>query len=250
MTDAPAGHQRRLAPDPGAGNPGAVSGWSVTPRTRAEQLAASLEARVRTEGLGGGVLLGTIPELQAQTGFARATVSEAVRLLADRGVLVVRPGRGGGLFVAEQGPVVRMRRTLLAGHERATEVADAVELRNHLEELIDLGAARCADDTDLATLRGRLRAMEDAPDWDGFVRANWALHEQIAALCPNAMARAVYLGTLGHLGNTSPLLDAEGSDVESYRARRQQVHLDLVEAIAGGDETAVRDAVHRHNTTA
>ena len=31
--------------------------------------------------------------------MARASVSEALRLLVDRGVVDVRPGRGGGVFV-------------------------------------------------------------------------------------------------------------------------------------------------------
>jgi DNA-binding FadR family transcriptional regulator len=164
-------------------------------------------------------------------------------------VLTIRPGRGGGLFVADQGPVVRMRRTLLAGADHATEVADAVELRNHLEELIDLGAARACGESDAATLRAGLRTMRDAEDWAGFLRANWSLHERIAALCPNAMARAVYTGALGHLGVTTPRLDADDEEVAAYRAGRLQVHVDLVEAIAGGDAEAVRAAVAAHNRT-
>jgi GntR family transcriptional repressor for pyruvate dehydrogenase complex len=221
------------------------------PRTRAEHLAADLETRIRTQGSPAGTPVGTIENLRTESGFARATVSEAVRLLADRGVLTVRPGRGGGLFVADQGPVVRMRRTLLAA-DHATEVADAVELRNHLEALIDLGAARTCGESDAAALRAGLRAMRDAGDWAGFLRANWSLHERIAALCPNAMARAVYTGALGSLGATTPRLDAADTsddDVAAYRARRLQVHVDLVEAIAGGDEEAVRAAVAAHNRT-
>ncbi|MFE6616450.1 FadR/GntR family transcriptional regulator [Amycolatopsis sp. NPDC057786] len=221
---------------------------SATPRTRAEQLAAAVEARVRTAGLAAGSPVGTIEALQRESGLARATVNEAVRLLADRDVLVIRPGRGGGLFVADQGPVVRMRRTLLGIREDAQEeVADAVELRNHLEVLIDVGAARCRREADIPGLRSAVATMADAPDWDAFVRANWALHERIAALCPNAMARAVYLGTLGHLGSTSPRLDA--TDAAAYRAERLRIHADLVDAIAAGDETAVRAAVARHNST-
>ena len=219
------------------------------PRTRAEHLAADLEARIRAQGPPAGTPMGTIEDLRTESGFARATVSEAVRLLADRGVLTVRPGRGGGLFVADQGPVVRMRRTLLAGADHATEVADAVELRTHLEELIDLGAARACGESDAEGLRAALRTMRDARDWAGFLRANWALHERIAALCPNAMARAVYTGALGHLDGTTPRVDAAEGEVAAYRVRRLQVHVDLVEAIAAGDAEAVRAAVAAHNRT-
>ena len=63
------------------------------------------------------------------------------------------------------------------------------------------------------------------------------------------MARAVYIGTLGHLGATAPHLDDVGAAARDYRARRLQVHVDLVDAIAAGDEAAVRVAVVRHNAT-
>ncbi|MCZ9339711.1 FCD domain-containing protein, partial [Streptomyces sp. TRM76130] len=127
---------------------------------------------------------------RAETGYAYSTVSEAVRLLRDRGVLEIRPGRGGGLFVADRGPVVRLRHTLLEVRDEPATVADAIELRDHLEVLIDVGAARCRTEDDVVDLRARLEHMRAAADWDGFLRANWALHERIARISPNRMAAA------------------------------------------------------------
>ncbi|MFC7573067.1 GntR family transcriptional regulator [Klenkia terrae] len=63
-------------------------------RTRAEQLAADLGERLATASPGDPV--GTIESLRAETGYAYSTVSEAVRLLRDRGLLQIRPGRGVG----------------------------------------------------------------------------------------------------------------------------------------------------------
>jgi GntR family transcriptional repressor for pyruvate dehydrogenase complex len=217
-------------------------------RTRAEQLAAALDARIRFEGLAAGDPVGTLESLRAESGFAYATVSEAVRLLRDRGVLEIRPGRGGGLFVADRGPVVRLRHTLLSVQEEPGTVADAIELRDHLELLIDVGAARHRTQRDVTDLRRLLRRMYAAPDWDTFLRANWALHERIAAISPNAMARAVYTSTLGHLNAASSRLDDDAA-AAAYRTDRHQVHVDLVDAIADGDESAVRAVVARHNTT-
>lgn len=216
-------------------------------RTRAEELAAALDERIRSEHLAVGELVGTLDSLRAETGFAYSTVSEAVRLLRDRGVLEIRPGRNGGLFVAESGPVVRMRHTLLNVSEEPETVADAIELRDHLEALIDVSAARHCTERDAAVLNELLDTMRSAAMWDDFLRANWALHERIAAICPNEMARAVYVGTLGHLGASSARID--DSDASEYRRQRTQIHVDLVGAIAAGDEPAVREAVSRHNTT-
>jgi GntR family transcriptional repressor for pyruvate dehydrogenase complex len=90
--------------------------------------------------------------------------------------------------------------------------------------------------------------MAHALDWEAFLRANWALHERIAAIGPNAMARAVYIGTLGPLHATSSRFDDERAAAD-YRAQRYRIHADLVDAIAAGDEAAVRVVVDRHNTT-
>lgn len=223
-----------------------LTGLTAPGVTRAEQLAAALEDRIR--GLAVGSPVGTVEEIRQESGLARATVSEAIRLLRDRGVLEIRPGRGGGLFVAEQSPVVRLRHTLLSVAREPGTVADAIELRNHLEELVAVGAARYAGGDDITALRACLDDMAAAPAWDGFMRANWALHERIARLCPNAMARAVYLGTLGHLTSSTAHSD-DDREADAYRAKRLRIHADLVEAIAAGDEAAVRAAVVRHNHT-
>lgn len=216
--------------------------------SRAEQLAGAVEDRIREGGLAPGNSLGTIDDLQQASGYSRPTVSEAVRLLRDRGAVRIKPGRGGGLFVAERGPVVRLRHTLLSVDDEPTTVVEAVELRDHLELLIDLGAARCRSAGDLADLRALVDRMGEAPDWQGFMSANWELHERIAAICPNAMARAVYVGTLGHITSSSASY-ADGADSRAYRAERHQVHVELVEAIASSDEDRVRAAVDHHHTS-
>lgn len=215
-------------------------------RTRAEHLAATLDARVRQRELRPGEPVGTLESLREETGFAYSTVSEAVRLLRDRGVLEVRPGRGGGLFVADRGPIVRLRHTLLTVAEEPTTVADAIELRDHLEVLVDVGAARCRTDDDTADLRACLDRMAAAPGWDTFMRANWALHERIAAICPNVMARAVYVGTLGQLNTSSSRFADDDSAATEYRRERFRIHADLVDAITAGDEAGVRAAAARH----
>ncbi|MEV7391540.1 MULTISPECIES: GntR family transcriptional regulator [unclassified Streptomyces] len=87
-----------------------MTSWS--PRTRADAPATGIEERIQAGRLTPGDLFGTMDSLRAESGFARSTVSEAVRPLSDRGILEVRPGRGGGLFVAASNPVVRLRHML------------------------------------------------------------------------------------------------------------------------------------------
>ncbi|WGW11900.1 FCD domain-containing protein [Saxibacter everestensis] len=232
--------------------PGAVAPLSLRmpePRSRAEQLAEAIDQRIRERGLGPGDPVGTLQSLRQESGYARSTVSEAVRLLRERGILEIRPGRSGGLFVADGGPVVRLRRTLLTVGEQPSAVLDAIELREHLEELIAVGAARCRTAADIEDLRTLLGRMEGAASWDEFMHANWTLHERIAEIVPNQMARAVYIGTLGHLSGTSSRFDSDDPAAVAYRTHRHRVHAELVDAIAAGDLEAVAAAVRAHNTT-
>ncbi|MGJ9424115.1 FadR/GntR family transcriptional regulator [Aeromicrobium sp. CF3.5] len=217
--------------------------------SRSERLAATIEEQIRRDRLAPGDPIGTLDELRMASGYSKPTVSEAARLLRDRGAVTIRPGRGGGLFVTNRGPVVRLRRTLLSVAETSTTVADAVELREHLELLVDQGAARCRTDSDVRELRDLVKTMGNAPDWATFMAANWSLHERIALICPNEMARAVYISTLEHLTSTTPSFDGE-ADFVGYLELRQQAHIDLVEAIASGDVERVVGAVATHSATA
>lgn len=220
-----------------------------TPRSRAEELAHVLETSIRERELTTGTFFGTIDGIREETGFARATVSEAVRLLRERGLIEIRPGRGGGLFVAEATPVVRLRHTLLSVRESAASVRDAIELRDALEEFIALQAARFHEEDDMSAIMrtlGRMRRSTD--DWTQFMEYNWTLHEQLSEIAPNAMARAVYQSTLGYLRHSSSSrVDQPVDRSADYRAERYRVHEDLVHAIADRDEPRVVDAVRRHN---
>ncbi|UOQ56710.1 FCD domain-containing protein [Leucobacter allii] len=221
---------------------------SVTPpRSRAEQLADTLLDHIRARGLGPGDRLGTLDEIRAEVGFARTTVSEAVRLLRERGALEIRPGRGGGLFIAAETPVVRMRHTLLTAQGSVVSVRDAIELREALEAPIALSVAAVCSDTDIEVLRDAAEAMaRTGADFEEFIRLNWHLHELIAGLSPNAMMSAVYTSCLGYLGRSAPSYGDDDA-VSDYIADRAAAHLELVEAIGSRDAARIAAAVAAHN---
>jgi GntR family transcriptional regulator, transcriptional repressor for pyruvate dehydrogenase complex len=215
----------------------------------AQHLATEVEELIGTRGLQPGDKITTMEELRAQTGFGRATIGEAARLLSERGSVVVRPGRGGGLFVAQGSPVIRLRRTLLTVPQGDTTVADALAVRDALEELIVLGAARHRSDEDLHDLEICLEVMRRAgDDLERFLQANWSLHERIAAISPNHLARAVYLGTVRCIAELSVRAEPETrSTPPTYLADRLAVHEELVEAVRSRDEESVKVAVARHH---
>jgi GntR family transcriptional regulator, transcriptional repressor for pyruvate dehydrogenase complex len=214
----------------------------------AQQLAADIEELIDTRGLRSGDRIATKEELREQTGYGRATIGEMARLLTERGTVEVRPGRGGGLFVAHASPMVRLRQTLLTVPQGATTVADAIAVRDALEELIVLDAVAHRTEQDIRDLEGSLDGMRRAgADLEGFLHANWALHERIAEVTPNHLARATYVAMTGAIKELSVRADSEtASTPAGYLNQRLVVHEQLVAAIRLGDERRARVAVAAH----
>ena len=219
-----------------------------TPKTRAQVLAQDIERTIAQQGLQQGDSLGTMDSWRDQTGFARSTVSEAVRLMIDRGAVEIRPGRGGGIFVAATNPVVRLRHTLLTVHGEPSTVADAIAIREALEPLVDADAARHRTKDDIADLKRSLKALTSAVgDTDAFMRANWQLHERIAQITSNLMLKAVYTSMTSVIAELSAHADSDATNTdEDYWSSRAEVHAELVQAIIDGDVEATAAAVARH----
>ena len=108
------------APRPGAAEAG-------TRQTRTELAAARLAAIAGAARPGDR--LGSKEELRIQCGVSVGTFNEAIRLLQARKLVTVRPGPGGGLFAAEQPPMVRLGNSVLALDAEQTSVADAIRIR-------------------------------------------------------------------------------------------------------------------------
>jgi len=223
---------------------------SYVAQTRAQVLASEIEKQILDHEFAPGELIGTIDALKARTGFARSTVAEAIRLLTDRGLAEIRPGRSGGLFATAAGPMVRIRHTLLAVTDAPASVAEAVAVREALEVLIDVDAAKHrtpADITDMRRLLKRLAAAA-AQGRTQFLLANWDLHERIALISPNQTASALYLSMTRFVREhaVAATTDDDPATAVDWLRLRLETHENLVGAIIAGDVAATKKAVDEH----
>ena len=216
-------------------------------RSRAEDVVVYVEGAIDQRGLRPGDHIGTRADLRDETGVARATINEAIRLLQERQRIVLRPGPGGGLFVAQTDPVVRLGRTLLTVHGEPLAVAGAIEVREYLEPLVAAHAAQHRTAKDGRELRSLITAMSKSlDDITQFVSLNWELHTRIAAISPNAVLRGTYVGLYEFVNQVS-LVNPQPRD-SGYMEQRLKVHSELVAAIIAGDVVAAQHAAesHRH----
>lgn len=222
----------------------------VMPRraSRAEWAARAVESRIVEDGLAPGVRLGTRAELVDSLGVAPSTVSEAIKLLEDRRRVTTKTGPGGGVFVAEPGVTIRLARSLMSVTGSASEVADALEVRNVLEPAVIINAAEASHTKrDLEGMHRAMRALRAATDTAGFFRCNLAFHAEVAELCSNEVLHRMYSGLLEIVQSHDPTL-ALLSDQNQRRvnARRTQVHQDIADAITNGDVAAAQAAARAH----
>ncbi|MGW9438620.1 FadR/GntR family transcriptional regulator [Streptomyces sp. NPDC055607] len=239
---------------PDSGSPSAKGRPRDSPRqasaSRAEGAAQRVAELIGT--LPPGSRLGTKEELRTLCEVSVGTFNEALRLLQARGLVTVKPGPGGGLFGAEQSPMVRLGNSVLALDAKADDVADAVRIRDALDPLLIEDALWHASPADIAGLRRHIGSMDHAvaaADPVAFVHANWRLHAAIAAISPNALLSSLYTHLLDLIeSHTLSVLPAGDQPLGEYIAQRHELHQDLVDALDRRDRAEALRLIHEHNT--
>ncbi len=120
------------------------------------QLAAERIAdAVRDGAFAEGDRLPSERDLAEQLAISRPTVRDAVRLLADAGMLVVRPGAAGGIFVASE--IAPLAHLAPEPALRPGEMIEVLEARRLLLPRVARMAALYAGDDDLERMRAAIR---------------------------------------------------------------------------------------------
>lgn len=237
--------------DPAPRAAGSGSLGSRAGRAPRAELAAELLTQLADEA-GSGVRMGSKNEMRARCAVSVGTFNEALRIAQSRGVVLMRPGPGGGLFAADQPPLVRLGNSVLALDADQTSVAEAVRLRDALDPLLIEDAVWHASRADFSDMRkilddmGRAAADNDAL---GFAQSNWQLHARIADVTPQPILRSLYINLLAIIeSHTISILPTQEQALPEFIAQRHQLHVALVEAIAQHDRERALALVNEHNT--
>jgi DNA-binding FadR family transcriptional regulator len=218
--------------------------------SRGESAAAELIAIA--DAAAPGDRLGSKEELRARCAVSVGTFNEALRIAQSRGVVLVRPGPGGGVFAAAQSPMVRLGNSVLALDGDQTTVAEAIRIRDALDALLIEDALWHASPADIAEMREILAEMAAAADrLDGirFVHANWSLHARIAAVSPNPMLRSLYVNLLDQIESHTLAVLPYGTPIPAYLADRHALHAAIIDAISSRDRDRALGLIADHNTS-
>ena len=130
----------------------------VGPRRTFEGAVEQIAERIRLGELDAGDRLPSERDLAASMQISRATLREAVRVLVDAGVLAVRTGSTGGIFVLSDYVPMELLRS--KSDLRLEEVAGVLEARRLIEPRVAQLAAVHAREVDYAGVQQTLDAQK------------------------------------------------------------------------------------------
>ncbi len=165
----------------------------VATRKTFEEAVEQIAEKVKAGDLHTGDRLPSERELAAQMRISRPTLREAIKVMAEAGVLEVRRGQAGGIFVASE----LVPRELLRTRQeiRFSEVADVLEARRLLEPRVAQLAAVHATEDDFTTMAQTIERKREVAAADDFLR-NEDLFLQLDLKFHIAMARATRNATI------------------------------------------------------
>jgi DNA-binding FadR family transcriptional regulator len=165
--------------------------------SRPEAIRRAIESRIVEGTLRPGDRLGLKAELQKEFDVAGPTIAQALTLLTNDGLISMRRGPGGGIFVERSRPVLR-RGTQRLAMGSAQSLAENIELREHINPLLAMSAARAAErsDASVAALRDIASSLAGAEPSFDTQRLIWGGFHELAELADNELLRHFYVDLL------------------------------------------------------
>ncbi|HEY7127330.1 MAG TPA: FadR/GntR family transcriptional regulator [Ktedonobacterales bacterium] len=207
-----------------------------------EQISAQIEQLIISGHLHNGDRLPTERDLADQFHASRTAVREAMKTLAQKGLVEMRPGRGtmviDGTSQAMQHSLGLLLRLGPAGSEE-----NLVEVREILEPEIAARAAERASQEHLTALQKAVASMDASlEDATPYIAADNAFHRTLAQATHNALLLTFVDSIVG-------LLSEQRTHVFSVPggpARGQVHHKQILEAVRRHDPEAARAAMQAH----
>jgi GntR family transcriptional regulator, transcriptional repressor for pyruvate dehydrogenase complex len=220
-----------------------VSGglWESGADTLSARIVRQICAALFADELTPGERLGTEASLAQRFGVSRMAIRDSLRSLAAAGILDIKVGQRGGIFVAVGNPE-RLAETLAIQIKLiGVNIEEILDAQIAIEVTAAGLAARNATDSDIAGLKAEIAAMEREVDSnDAFTRASLGFHESIVAASRNRVLIAQFKA-LRHI--LLPLYSRRTTTAIALRALAS--HRALVACIEARDPDAARDLMRR-----
>jgi GntR family transcriptional regulator, transcriptional repressor for pyruvate dehydrogenase complex len=208
-----------------------------------EKLAARLAQLIVEGDLAEGTPLPNEKQMSEQYALGRTTIREALRLLETRGLLSIRPGRGGGPVVRRPKPSDLGEALRFQFQFDGVRLSDVVEARHALEDITARLAAERITDQQLDELQATIDMMlVKSRDDSTFTECNAKFHSVIASASGSLILAAL-------VGALQSIADGQALGVRytpSARLGTAHAHEAIVDALRRHDPDATEAAMKAH----
>ncbi|MHB0870100.1 MAG: FadR/GntR family transcriptional regulator [Chloroflexota bacterium] len=206
-----------------------------------EQVAQQIQQMIVDQGWPTGNRIPTERELGEQFGVSRTVIREALKALAERGLISISAGRG--TFVADRGIGALKEPMKLFFQRHNVSYRDLVEARRVLEiEIAGLAAERARPEQ-IGQLYAALGEMDGSmEDVEEYVRTDQRFHLLLAQATQNQMFPMLTESMAELLHESRHLIFG----VAGAPARGQSHHRAILESLERRDPAAARRAMGEH----
>jgi GntR family transcriptional repressor for pyruvate dehydrogenase complex len=207
-----------------------------------EQIAEQIEKRILSGELRSGDRLPTERELSEQFHASRTAVREAMKTLAQRGLVDMRPGRGT-IVIDGTSRAMRNSLDLMMRVGQAGSSANLVEVREIIEpEIAALAAAR-ATDAEIAAMSEAVTVMDaNLHEANAFIAADNDFHRALAKGTQNILILTLVDSIVDMLSEQRKQIFSVSGGPE----RGQVHHKRILDCVVRRDAEAAREAMRAH----
>lgn len=217
-----------------------------TRRHKINPTVTAIENYIRDNGLKHGDLMPSEAALCELLDVSRSSVREAMRTLASLDVVEVRHGHGTYVGRMSLDPLVNgLTLRLTIDREGAlSNLKQVVDTRKALDQFNAPLLVEAYRGESTARLREIIAQMEQSyakgesiTEWDG------KFHEELNSKLTNQLIQELYMALWQVHTSAVPILDL---DLERDFHHTVAAHLQMVEALESGDETALLNTINTH----
>ena len=214
----------------------------VRTRRTFEEAVTQIAEVVQAGDLQVGDRLPSERDLAAQMQISRPTVREAVKVLSDSGVIEVRPGPGGGMFVKSE--VVPLGLLDQRSQMRISEVSAVLEARRLLEPRVAQLAALYGAEDDFDALQETIDRQRHAEgDHNRALKLDFRFHLQMARATKNPTVVRMMRTLLKQLEIARDMALRHTPEEPSLAV---EIHERTLAAIMSGDAQRIEVAMDEH----
>lgn len=214
---------------------------------RAEELVRRIEALIAERRSQGDAALGSKEALRQTFQVAHGTLNEALRVLEMRGLIELRRGPLGGVFATSPSIYLRLSNVFLGFRKNADSIQQCLAVRDQIEALTIVEATKVALQKP-DEVKGMYEALdkmyETATNPTENLHWNWQFHRCIARMGANPILTGIYLALIEYIDETLTEVAPAGDPQRVQRVL--QMHRDIADAIASGNELQAAEAASHH----